>query len=59
MAAKAVLRDSGRVLGMAYGQVDQIAKLIPMRPLDLDARRMRSAAARSRARSPSASSPEF
>ncbi|MGB0135116.1 DNA polymerase III subunit alpha [Dokdonella sp.] len=35
MAAKAVLRDSGRVLGMPYGQVDRIAKLIPMRPLDL------------------------
>ena len=35
MAAKAVLRDSGRVLGMPYPQVDRIAKLIPMRPLDL------------------------
>ncbi len=35
MAAKAVLRDTGRVLGMPYGQVDRIAKLIPMRPLDL------------------------
>ncbi len=35
MAAKAVLRDSGRVLGMPYGQVDRIAKLIPMRPLDM------------------------
>ncbi|KAF1009642.1 MAG: DNA polymerase III subunit alpha [Luteibacter sp.] len=35
MAAKAVLRDSGRVLGMGYGQVDRIAKLIPARPLDL------------------------
>jgi DNA polymerase III subunit alpha len=35
MAAKAVLRDSGRVLSMPYGQVDRIAKLIPMRPLDL------------------------
>ncbi|MDN5924931.1 MAG: DNA polymerase III subunit alpha, partial [Xanthomonadales bacterium] len=35
MAAKAVLRDCGRVLGMAYGQVDRIAKLIPPRPLDL------------------------
>ena len=28
MAAKAVLRDTGRVLGMPYGQVDRIAKLI-------------------------------
>ncbi|MEO8748728.1 MAG: DNA polymerase III subunit alpha [Rhodanobacter sp.] len=35
MAAKAVLRDSGRVLGMGYSQVDRLAKLIPMRPLDL------------------------
>ncbi|MFK2930772.1 DNA polymerase III subunit alpha [Dyella agri] len=35
MAAKAVLRDSGRVLGMGYGAVDKIAKLIPPRPLDL------------------------
>ena len=35
MAAKAVLRDTGRVLGMPYGQVDRIAKLIPPRPLDL------------------------
>ncbi|MBN8481877.1 MAG: DNA polymerase III subunit alpha [Xanthomonadales bacterium] len=35
MAAKAVLRDTGRVLGMPYGQVDRIAKLIPARPLDL------------------------
>jgi DNA polymerase-3 subunit alpha len=29
MAAKAVVRDVGRVLGMPYGQVDGIAKLIP------------------------------
>jgi DNA polymerase-3 subunit alpha len=35
MAAKAVLRDSGRVLGMGYGQVDKLAKLVPPRPLDL------------------------
>ncbi len=34
MAAKAVLRDAGRVLGMGYGQVDKIAKLIPMIPTD-------------------------
>jgi DNA polymerase-3 subunit alpha len=34
MAAKAVLRDTGRVLGMSYGQVDRIAKLIPLRPTD-------------------------
>lgn len=30
MAAKGVVRDTGRVLGMSYGQVDSIAKLIPL-----------------------------
>lgn len=30
MAAKAVVRDVGRVLGHPYGMVDKIAKLIPM-----------------------------
>ncbi len=30
MAAKAVVRDCGRALGMPYGLVDSIAKLIPM-----------------------------
>jgi DNA polymerase-3 subunit alpha len=30
MAAKAVIRDVGRVLGYPYGFVDKIAKLIPM-----------------------------
>jgi DNA polymerase-3 subunit alpha len=29
MAAKAVVRDCGRVLGMSYGFVDRIAKLVP------------------------------
>jgi DNA polymerase-3 subunit alpha len=29
MAAKAVVRDVGRVMGMSYGFVDRIAKLIP------------------------------
>ncbi len=29
MAARAVVRDVGRVLGLSYGQVDKIAKLIP------------------------------
>ena len=29
MAAKAVIRDVGRVLGLPYPQVDQIAKLVP------------------------------
>ncbi|MEJ7138721.1 DNA polymerase III subunit alpha [Amphibiibacter pelophylacis] len=32
MAAKAALRDIGRVLDMSYGQVDGIAKLIPAPP---------------------------
>ena len=30
MAAKAVVRDTGRVLGFPYGLVDGVAKLIPM-----------------------------
>ena len=30
MAAKAVVRDAGRVLGHGYGFVDSIAKLVPM-----------------------------
>ncbi len=29
MMAKAVVRDTGRAIGMAYGDVDKIAKLIP------------------------------
>lgn len=32
MAAKAVIRDVGRVLGMPYQEVDMIAKLIPNMP---------------------------
>ena len=32
MAAKAALRDIGRVLGMGYGHVDSIAKLMPAPP---------------------------
>ncbi len=30
MMAKAAIRDTGRVLGMAYGDVDRISKLVPM-----------------------------
>ena len=29
MKAKSVLRDVGRVLGLSYGEVDQIAKMVP------------------------------
>lgn len=32
MKAKAVIRDVGRVLGMPYGEVDAIAKLVPADP---------------------------
>ncbi len=32
LQARAVLRDVGRVLGMPYGQVDRICKLVPMNP---------------------------
>lgn len=32
MAARAAIRDAGRVFGIPYGQVDRIAKLIPEAP---------------------------
>ena len=32
MAARAVVRDVGRVMGLSYGHVDKIAKLIPFVP---------------------------
>ncbi len=32
LQARAVLRDVGRVLGMPYGQVDRICKLVPQNP---------------------------
>ena len=32
LQARAVLRDVGRVLGMSYGQVDRICKLVPNNP---------------------------
>ncbi|MFT4178921.1 MAG: DNA polymerase III subunit alpha [Thermomonas sp.] len=34
MAAKAVLRDTGRVLGHGYGLVNDLAKMIPLQPAD-------------------------
>src|SRR5690606_18856199 len=34
MAAKAVLRDAGRVLGLSYGFVNDLAKMIPLQPAD-------------------------
>ncbi len=36
MAARAVVRDVGRVLKMSYGYVDKIAKLIPTQAKNLD-----------------------
>ncbi len=30
MAARAAIRDVGRVLNMPYSQVDKVAKLVPM-----------------------------
>ncbi|MBN1479208.1 DNA polymerase III subunit alpha [candidate division KSB1 bacterium] len=36
MAARAVVRDVGRVLKMSYGDVDKIAKLIPTQSKSLD-----------------------
>jgi DNA polymerase-3 subunit alpha len=32
MAARGVIRDVGRVLGMPYGEVDRIAKMVPAAP---------------------------
>ena len=32
LKARAVLKDTGRVLQMSYGQVDRLAKLIPNHP---------------------------
>src|SRR5207244_8755242 len=32
LQARAVLRDVGRVLGMPYGQVDRLCKLVPYNP---------------------------
>ncbi|MBM3665092.1 MAG: DNA polymerase III subunit alpha, partial [Actinobacteria bacterium] len=32
LLARAAVRDSGRVLGFSYGQVDRIAKLVPEKP---------------------------
>ena len=32
LQAKAAVRDVGRVLGLPYGQVDRVAKLIPFNP---------------------------
>ena len=53
MAAKAALRDIGRVLGMSYGHVDSIAKLVPAPPGKTrdPARVRRRARARQRRRS--------
>jgi DNA polymerase-3 subunit alpha len=35
LGAKAAIRDVGRVLGMSYGDVDRIAKLVPGFPLNI------------------------
>src|SRR6266508_1000907 len=35
LGAKAAIRDVGRVLGMTYGDVDRIAKLVPGFPLNI------------------------
>jgi len=32
LGARAALRDVGRALGMAYGEVDRVARLVPFRP---------------------------
>ncbi len=35
MAARGVLRDVGRVMNLPYGEVDQLAKLVPAQPLHI------------------------
>ena len=37
MAAKAALRDVGRGMGMSYGDVDRIARMVPLKSRTLDA----------------------
>jgi len=34
LKARAVLKDTGRVLQMSYGQIDRLAKLVPAHPTD-------------------------
>ena len=34
MKARAVLRDTGRILQMSYGQVDRLTKMVPSHPTD-------------------------
>ena len=47
LQARAVLRDVGRVLGMPYGQVDRICKLVPNNPANpVTPRARRSTASR-------------
>ncbi len=36
MAAKAAIRDVGRVMGIPYAEVDKIAKLVPVHNIDID-----------------------
>ena len=36
MGAKAALRDVGRALGMGYGDVDRIAKMVPLKARTLE-----------------------
>ena len=35
LKARMVLRDIGRVLGLSYGHVDRICKMVPFDPSDL------------------------
>ena len=35
LKARMALRDVGRVLGLSYGHVDRICKMVPFDPLDL------------------------
>jgi len=59
LKARAVLKDTGRVLQMSYGQVDRLAKLIPNHPTDPWTLERALGRARDKSGGPLAGVPEF
>ncbi|MEO5773690.1 MAG: DNA polymerase III subunit alpha [Sphingomicrobium sp.] len=59
LKARAVLKDTGRVLQMSYGQVDRLAKLIPNHPTDPWTLERCLGRARDKSGGPLAGVPEF
>jgi DNA polymerase III subunit alpha len=59
LKARAVLKDTGRVLQMSYGQVDRLAKLIPNLPADPWTLERALGRARDKAGGPQAGVPEL